>query len=146
MEYCPESCIWKVKYKCINGTWNSLLIHGFLLVNARLLKAFGTAFYAITLIQCPDAESPLNKCQMPAGNVLSSFSLHDDFFLTGSFIKWQSSRVELPETYRKFYRFAFNRRLIWSQAFVSEFSMNFETEGESNMKSCGAAVKTRIPV
>ena len=47
MEYCPESCIWKVKYLCINGTWNSLLIHGFSLVNTRLLKAFGTAFYAI---------------------------------------------------------------------------------------------------
>ena len=50
MEYCPESCIWKVKYLCINGTRNSLLIHGFSLVNARLLKAFGTAFYAITLV------------------------------------------------------------------------------------------------
>ena len=47
MEFCPESCIWKVKYLCINGTRNSLLIHGFSLVNARLLKAFGTAFYAI---------------------------------------------------------------------------------------------------
>ena len=38
MEYCPESCIWKVKYLCINGTWNFLLIHGFSLVNARLLR------------------------------------------------------------------------------------------------------------
>ena len=47
IEYCPESCIWKVKYLYINGTWNSLLIHGFSLVNARLLKACGTAFYAI---------------------------------------------------------------------------------------------------
>ena len=47
MEYCPESSIWKVKYICINGAWSSLLIHGFSLVNARLLKAFGTAFYAI---------------------------------------------------------------------------------------------------
>ena len=47
MEYCPESCIWKVKYLCINGACNSLLIHGFSLVNVRLLKAFGTAFYAI---------------------------------------------------------------------------------------------------
>ena len=28
----------------------SLLIHGFLSVNARLLMAFGTAFYAITVI------------------------------------------------------------------------------------------------
>ena len=26
-----------------------MLIHGFSLVNARLLKAFGTAFYAITI-------------------------------------------------------------------------------------------------
>ena len=51
MEYCPESCIWKVKYLCFNGTWNSLLIHGFSLVNAPLLKAFGTAFYAIILNQ-----------------------------------------------------------------------------------------------
>ena len=47
MEHCPESCIWKVKYLCINGTWNTKLIHGFTLDNARLLKAFGTAFYAI---------------------------------------------------------------------------------------------------
>ena len=30
-----------------NGAWNFLLIHGFSLVNARLLMAFGTAFYAI---------------------------------------------------------------------------------------------------
>ena len=44
--YCPDSCIWKVKDLC---TWNSLLIHGFSLVNARLLMTFGTAFYAITL-------------------------------------------------------------------------------------------------
>ena len=29
----------------------SLLIHGFLSVNARLLIAFGTAFYAITVFQ-----------------------------------------------------------------------------------------------
>ena len=49
MEYCPEPCIWKVKNLCINDTWNSLLIHGFSLVNARLLKGFGTAFYAIIL-------------------------------------------------------------------------------------------------
>ena len=49
MQYCPESCIWKVKYLYINGRRNSLLIHGFSLVNARLLKAFGTAFYSITL-------------------------------------------------------------------------------------------------
>ena len=27
-----------------------MLIHGFSLVNARLLKAFGTAFYAITIV------------------------------------------------------------------------------------------------
>ena len=53
MEYCPEFCIWKVKYLCINGTWNSLLIHGFSLVNARLLKAFGTAFYAIITLKTP---------------------------------------------------------------------------------------------
>ena len=51
MEYCPESCLRKVKDLCINGTWNSLLIHGFSLVNARLLMAFGTAFYAITVFQ-----------------------------------------------------------------------------------------------
>ena len=50
MEYCPESCIWKVKYLCIYGTWNSMLIHGFSLVNARLLKAFGTAYYAIRYV------------------------------------------------------------------------------------------------
>ena len=51
MGYCPESCIWKAKYLCINGACNSLLIHGISLVNARLLKAFGTAFYAITVFQ-----------------------------------------------------------------------------------------------
>ena len=52
MEYCPESCIWKVKYLCINGIWYSLLIHGFSLVNARLLKVFDTAFYAIIDVKC----------------------------------------------------------------------------------------------
>ena len=57
MEYCPESCIWKVKYLCINGTRNSLLIHGFWLVNARLLMAFGTAFYAIIPIHVKYLES-----------------------------------------------------------------------------------------
>ena len=50
MECCPESCIWKIKDICINGTWNTLLIHGFSLVNAWLLMASDTAFYAITLI------------------------------------------------------------------------------------------------
>ena len=29
-----------------------MLIHGFWLVNARLLMAFGTAFYAITHVNC----------------------------------------------------------------------------------------------
>ena len=35
----------------------SLLIHGFLSVNARLLIAFGTAFYAITSIRNPLART-----------------------------------------------------------------------------------------
>ena len=38
------------------GAWP--LIHGFSLVNARLLMAFGTAFYAITLVNVS------LKCQM----------------------------------------------------------------------------------
>ena len=39
----------------------SLLIHGFLSVNARLLIAFGTAFYAITVFQTwkTDSESKI---------------------------------------------------------------------------------------
>ena len=36
--------------KNVNVMLESMLIHGFSLVNARLLTAFGTAFYAITLI------------------------------------------------------------------------------------------------
>ena len=56
MEYCPESCIWKIKNLCFNGAWNSMSIYGFWLVNARLLKAFGTAFYAIILINITDEQ------------------------------------------------------------------------------------------
>ena len=39
MEYCPESCIRKVTDPCINGALNSLLMHGFSLINARLVMA-----------------------------------------------------------------------------------------------------------
>ena len=35
--------------KNVNVMLESLLIHGFSVVNARLFMAFGTAFYAITL-------------------------------------------------------------------------------------------------
>ena len=48
--------ILKPRYEYIESSFSvhqqhviSLLIHGFLSVNARLLIAFGTAFYAITL-------------------------------------------------------------------------------------------------
>ena len=42
----PGTSILKVHFLCINNVI-SLLIHSFLPVNARLLIAFGTAFYAI---------------------------------------------------------------------------------------------------
>ena len=37
----------KLRRPCINSAWIALLIHGFLPVNARLLKMCDTAFYAI---------------------------------------------------------------------------------------------------
>ena len=40
---------------------NSLLIHSFSLVNAKLLKAFGTAFYAITTIKRYSAKNKNKK-------------------------------------------------------------------------------------
>ena len=47
----------------------SLLIHGFLSVNARLLIAFGTAFYAITAIIVKRAKKlEINNCH---NNVLN---------------------------------------------------------------------------
>ena len=57
----------------------SLLIHGFLPVNARLLIAFGTAFYAITLIQRHDVTlnqhfSMFIQRRLPAGIVQVVFS------------------------------------------------------------------------
>ena len=39
--------ILKAVFLCINSARNSLLIHGFWPVSARLLIAYGTAFYAI---------------------------------------------------------------------------------------------------
>ena len=42
--------ILKVNFLCFNGTRKPLLIHGFSPVNARLLTVYGTAFYAIILI------------------------------------------------------------------------------------------------
>ena len=51
-----------MKDLCINGTSDSLLMHGFSLVNARLLMAFGTAFYAITLASLiTDADEDANE-------------------------------------------------------------------------------------
>ena len=47
----PGTSILKVNFLCINGTRKPLLIHGFSPVNARLLTVYGTAFYAITLIE-----------------------------------------------------------------------------------------------
>ena len=43
----PGTIILKAVFLCINSTRNSLLIHGFSPVNARLLIAYGTAFFAI---------------------------------------------------------------------------------------------------
>ena len=51
--------ILKPRYEYIKSSFSvhqqhviSLLIHGFLPVNARLLIAFGTAFYAINMLVC----------------------------------------------------------------------------------------------
>ena len=44
----PGTIILKALFLYNNSTRNSLLIHGFWPVNARLLIAYGTAFYAIT--------------------------------------------------------------------------------------------------
>ena len=43
----PGTIKLKALFLCNNSTRNSLLIHGFLPVYARLLIAYGTAFYAI---------------------------------------------------------------------------------------------------
>ena len=45
----PGKIILKALFLYNNSTRNSLLIHGFWPVNARLLIAYGTAFYAIIL-------------------------------------------------------------------------------------------------
>ena len=55
----PGTIILKALFLYNNSTRNSLLIHGFWPVNARLLIAYGTAFYAITLIQRHDVDSIL---------------------------------------------------------------------------------------
>ena len=44
----PGTIILKAVFLCINSSRNPLLIHGFWPVNAQLLIAYGTAFYAIT--------------------------------------------------------------------------------------------------
>ena len=44
----PGTIILKALFLYNNSTRNSLLIHGFWPVNARLLIAYGTGFYAIT--------------------------------------------------------------------------------------------------
>ena len=46
----PGTIILKAAFLCNNSTRNSLLIHGFWPVNARLLIVYGTAFYAIMQI------------------------------------------------------------------------------------------------
>ena len=46
----PATIILKAVFLCNNSTRNSLSIHGFWPVNARLLIAYGTAFYAINCI------------------------------------------------------------------------------------------------
>ena len=43
----PYRIILKVNFLGINSTRKPLLIHGFSLVNIRLLTVYGTAFYAI---------------------------------------------------------------------------------------------------
>ena len=50
----------------------SLLIHGFLSVNARLLIAFGTAFYAITSVQSCNYAPTFSRRFMCPGISLSS--------------------------------------------------------------------------
>ena len=78
MEYCPESCIWKVKNLCFNGAWNSMLIHGFWLDNARLLMAFGTAFYAIKAInsRALTSEMPCINMEFHAPLMHRSLTFH----------------------------------------------------------------------
>ena len=46
----PGTIILKALFLYNNSTRNSLLIHGFWPVNARLLIAYGTAFYAIIAV------------------------------------------------------------------------------------------------
>ena len=63
-----------------------MLIHGFSLINARLLKAFGTAFYAITFLIVKEnrkdipimhTDQPYNKHSLaqttPVSNIFSWF-------------------------------------------------------------------------
>ena len=47
----PSTIILKAVFLCNNSTRNSLLIHGFWPVNAQLLIAYNTAFYAIMYLQ-----------------------------------------------------------------------------------------------
>ena len=53
----------------------SLLIHGFLPVNARLLIAFGTAFYAITFIIPPCPSEHMTFVQRLPNVVKTSMAL-----------------------------------------------------------------------
>ena len=47
----PSTIILKINFLCINTRRKPLLIHGFSLVNARLLTVYGTAFYAIIYVK-----------------------------------------------------------------------------------------------
>ena len=54
-----------------------MLIHGFSLVNARLLKAFGTAFYAIIIVKIINRES---ECYDTETDKFNSFSYETVLF------------------------------------------------------------------
>ena len=60
----------------------SLLIHGFLSVNARLLIAFGTAFYAITIITAVFDHNQFVNTQVRAFCVIALFAVDAfDYFV-----------------------------------------------------------------
>ena len=69
----PGTIILKVNFLCLNGTRKPLLIHGFSPVNAWLLIVYGTAFYAITLIQRNYVESTLIQDNWPSGYTTLNF-------------------------------------------------------------------------
>ena len=60
----------------------SLLIHGFLSVNARLLVAFGTAFYAIIWITV--GQGPTALAVGAGGGYLNIFNSHLSFLFSFS--------------------------------------------------------------